>query len=53
VSLKHVAPTILFPPYFIHAYMHAMLKHDSYLYCITFVSAVLPLDDGLDMGRHA
>jgi hypothetical protein len=29
--------------------MHAMLKHDSDLYCMCSVSTLLPLDDGLDM----
>jgi hypothetical protein len=30
-----------------------MLKHGSYLHYIPSVSTLLPLDDGLDMGRHA
>jgi hypothetical protein len=30
-----------------------MLKHDSYLCCISFVSTLLTLDDDLDKGRHA
>jgi hypothetical protein len=33
--------------------MHEMLKHDTYLHCLPFVSTLLPLEDGLDMGRHA
>jgi hypothetical protein len=37
----------------LHTYIHAMLVHDSYLYCLPSVSTLLPLDDGLEMGRNA
>jgi hypothetical protein len=30
-----------------------LLKHDTYLYYLPAVSTMLPLDDGLDMGRNA
>jgi hypothetical protein len=30
-----------------------MLKYDTYLYCSPSVSTLLPLDNGLDMGRNA
>jgi hypothetical protein len=30
----------------LYAYMHAVLKHDTYLYCLPSVSTFLPLDDG-------
>jgi hypothetical protein len=52
VSLKHVAPTTFFPSYFI--LMHALLKYDSYLCCIPFVSTLLALVHGwlwIDMPR--
>jgi hypothetical protein len=51
MSLKHVAPTTLF--LLLYTYMHAMLKHDSYLCCIPSVFTLLILVDGLAMGRHA
>jgi hypothetical protein len=37
----------------LYTIMHAILIHDSYLYCLPSVSTLLPLDDGLDMGRNA
>jgi hypothetical protein len=37
----------------LYTYMHAMLKHDTYSHCLPSICSLLPLDDGLDMGRHA
>jgi hypothetical protein len=51
VSLKHIAPITLFSPYFIQSCMK-LFKHDTYLYYLPSVSTLLPLDDGLDMGRN-
>jgi hypothetical protein len=51
-ALKHVGPFVLFSPYFIRSCMQ-LLKYDSHLQYIPFVSTLLPLDDGLDMGRDA
>jgi hypothetical protein len=51
MSLKYVAPTTL--SVLLYTYMHAMLKHDSYLCYIPSVSTLLTLDDGLVVGRHA
>jgi hypothetical protein len=47
---------MLHPLFFLallYTYMHAMLVHDSNLYSLPSVSTLLPLDDGLDMGRDA
>jgi hypothetical protein len=37
----------------LYTFMHAMLKHDSYLCCIPSISTLLTLDDDLNKGRHA
>jgi hypothetical protein len=49
--MKHVAPTILFLPYFVRTCMQ--LLNVIPIMMFTFRIYLLPLDNGLDMGRHA